>query len=138
MVIVLTYSISIAAIPEIQNLKQISFENLNQHGKLVSKDNFHAIQEYLLLIDQIRDHFHYPQFYNCLLTNYVIFTTSHWPSVDQLNEPKRIKWICEYASQIINHGCNHIANTIGSNKLDQLVKALSKMDALAKQNNSPW
>ena len=80
----------------------VDFDLLNFKGQFIPLENVDAIKEFKRCIQDVKDNFIFPCFYNGLLLHYLLFSTSgsHW-TANELQEPSRIEMVQTVTDSVI-------------------------------------
>ena len=130
------YEVSIS---EIDNLKVMDFNIINQFEHLIPASNKPALKMYKYGLDIIKQYFQYPHYHTSLIANFILYNTKFWSIEDQnsLKNKFEIQELESAAKSLIKFGCDEIKLDIGVNCLDQLIQTLVQMSQVKVKQHIP-
>ena len=122
----------------LEELNVIDFDYLNKCGLIMSHMNPVAIENYKKCLEIIQAYFQYPRYHTPLISNFLLFATSHWPqsSLKRLVEHDKIQKIEMDARKLIKYGSDEIGYDIGTAYLSQLTATLQYMHELKQRRDT--
>ena len=122
-----------------EELETIDFKHLNKYGLIISHMNPVAIGNYKKCLEIIKAYFQYPRYHTPLISNFLLFATSHWPPSNRqkLSELDKIQQTEAEARKLIRYGSEEIGYDIGTAYLSQLTATLQYMHELKERNDTP-
>ena len=122
----------------LEELNVIDFDYLNRCGLIMSHMNPVAIENYKKCLEIIKTYFQYPRYHTPLISNFLLFATSHWPQSSQkrLVEHDKIQKIEMDARKLIKYGADEIDYDIGTAYLSQLTASLQYMHELKQRSDN--
>ena len=112
----------------------VYFDSVNIRGDFVSLSDPKVIKDYKSCYKVIGNHFPYPQFYNGLILNYLLFNLDQWSpeNLAKLDEKSRIDAITYQAKEFFLYGCEQLEEEIGLEDLERMIRALTEMSKISK------